>query len=103
MILMLLDSSFGKVFKPFSACKQKFFMVIWVFVQASRLAFQFLLFLGILDSLSDSTREILDSYFDSCMSNWNQLLRLTSFKYIALSENSSYGCEDCFLCSIGLS
>lgn len=88
---------------PLPLVLQRSFLVIWVFVQGSRLAFQFLLFLGILDSLADSTREILDSYFDSCMSNWNQLLRLTSFKYIALSENSSYGCEDCFLCSIGLS
>jgi hypothetical protein len=67
------------------------------------LAFQFLLFLGILDSLVGSTRETLDFYFGSCMSNWNQLLRLTFFKYIVFSEDSSYGCENCILRSIGLS
>lgn len=88
---------------PLPLVLQRSFLVIWVFVQGSRLAFQFLLFWGILDSLAGSTREILDSYFDSCMSNWNQLLRPTFFKYIVFSENSSYGCEDCFLRSIGLS
>lgn len=88
---------------PLPLVLQRSFLVIWVFVQGSRLAFQFLLFWGILDSSAGSTREILDSYFDSCMSNWNQLLRPTFFKYIVFSKDSSYGCEDCFLRSIGLS